>query len=73
MTSSQAALGWLLHKASWIVPIPGTTKESHLLENIHTLTFDVPDSDWLALENAVAAISVVGDRYNTEQPKQTGV
>lgn len=72
MTSSQAALGWLLHKASWIVPIPGTTKESHLLENIHTLTFDIPDSDWLALENAVASIPVVGDRYNAEQQKQVG-
>lgn len=72
MTSSQAALGWLLHKAPWIVPIPGTTKESHLLENIHTLTFDIPDSDWLALENAVASIPVVGDRYNAEQQKQVG-
>lgn len=27
MTSSHAALGWLLHKAPWIVPIPGTTKD----------------------------------------------
>lgn len=72
MTSSQTALGWLLHKAPWIVPIPGTTKESHLLENIHTLTFDIPDSDWLALENAVASIPVVGDRYNAEQQKQVG-
>jgi len=72
MTSSQAALGWLLHKAPYIVPIPGTTKESHLLENIHTLTFDIPDSDWLALENAVASIPVVGDRYNAEQQKQVG-
>lgn len=72
MTSSQAALGWLLHKAPYIVPIPGTTKESHLLENIHTLTFDIPDSNWLALENAVASIPVVGDRYNAEQQKQVG-
>lgn len=39
MTSSQVALGWLLHKAPWVVPIPGTTKESHLLENLHTLSF----------------------------------
>lgn len=26
MTSAQVALGWLLQKAPWIVPIPGTTK-----------------------------------------------
>ncbi|MDE6795502.1 MAG: aldo/keto reductase [Muribaculaceae bacterium] len=72
MTSSQVALGWLLHKAPWIVPIPGTTKESHLLENLHTLAFNVTDSDWEALEMAVAKIPVVGDRYNAEQQKQVG-
>lgn len=70
MTSSQVALGWLLHKAPWIVPIPGTTKESHLIENLHTLAFSVSDDDWLSLENTVAAIPVVGDRYNAEQQKQ---
>lgn len=72
MTSSHAALGWLLHKAPWIVPIPGTTKESHLLENLHTLSFNVSDNEWRELENTVAAIPVVGDRYNAEQQKQVG-
>lgn len=72
MTSSQAALGWLLHKAPWIVPIPGTTKESHLLENLHTLSFNVSDDEWKELENTVVAIPVVGDRYNAEQQKQVG-
>lgn len=72
MTSAQVALGWLLHKAPWIVPIPGTTKESHLLENLHTLTFNVSNEEWRELENTVAAIPVVGDRYNTEQQKQVG-
>lgn len=72
MTSAQVALGWLLHKAPWIVPIPGTTKESHLDENLHTLSFDIDDADWRELETAVAAIPVVGDRYNAEQQKQVG-
>lgn len=72
MTSSQVALGWLLHKAPWIVPIPGTTKESHLLENLHTLAFNVNEAQWRELENAVAAIRIVGDRYNAEQQKQVG-
>ncbi|MDE6368944.1 MAG: aldo/keto reductase [Muribaculaceae bacterium] len=70
MTSAQVALGWLLQKEPWIVPIPGTTKESHLLENLHTVAFDVPKDDWISLENAVAAIPVIGDRYNAEQQKQ---
>lgn len=72
MTSSQVALGWLLHKAPWIVPIPGTTKESHLMENLHTLSFNISDDEWGELENAVAAIPVVGSRYNAEQQKQVG-
>lgn len=72
MTSSQVALGWLLHKAPWIVPIPGMTKESHLVENLHALTFSIPDADWLALEKDVAAIPVTGDRYNAEQQRQVG-
>lgn len=72
MPSAQVALGWLLHKAPWIVPIPGTTKESHLIENLHTLSFNVNGDEWRELENAVAAIPVVGDRYNAEQQKQVG-
>lgn len=72
MTSAQVALGWLLQKAPWIVPIPGTTKLSHLEENLRTLSFELPSDDWQALEAAVSEIPVVGDRYNAEQQRQVG-
>ena len=72
MTATQVALGWLLAKAPWIVPIPGTTKLSHLEENLRTLDFECTPADWLALEKEVMAIPVVGDRYNAEQQKQVG-
>lgn len=72
MTSAQVALGWLLHKAPWIVPIPGTTKVSHLEENLHTFDFALADNEWGELERRVAAIPVVGDRYNAEQQKKVG-
>lgn len=72
VTSSQVALAWLLHKAPWIVPIPGTTKESHLIENLHTLSFNVSEGDWHDLETKVETIHIVGDRYNAEQQKQVG-
>lgn len=72
MTSAQVALGWLMQKATWIVPIPGTTKLSHLEENLHTLDFNLSPEEWEELETAVAAIPVVGDRYNAEQQKQVG-
>lgn len=70
MTSAQLALGWLLQKEPWMVPIPGTTKQSHLEENLHTLAFSLTPEEWKELENRVAAIPVVGDRYNAEQQKQ---
>ena len=70
MTSAQVALGWLLQKAPWIVPIPGTTKLSHLEENLRTLDFSLDAEEWRTLETAVAAIPIVGARYNAEQQKQ---
>ena len=72
MTSAQVALGWLLQKAPWIVPIPGTTKLSHLEENLRTQGFALLPEEWKELENAVASIPVVGDRYNAEQQRQVG-
>lgn len=72
MTSAQVALGWLLQKAPWIVPIPGTTKLAHLEENLRTLEQTCTPEEWKELEDAVAAIPVVGDRYNAEQQKQVG-
>ena len=72
MTSAQVALGWLLQKAPWIVPIPGTTKLAHLEENLRTLDFSLPEADWKELEEATSVIPVVGDRYNAAQQKQVG-
>ena len=72
MTSAQVALGWLLWKTPWIVPIPGTTKLSHLEENLHALDCVCTPVEWRELELAVAAIPVTGSRYNAEQQRQVG-
>ena len=50
MTSSQIALLWMLDKADWIVPIPGTTKLSHLEENLRSLDFKVSRTEWPKLD-----------------------
>ena len=70
MTSAQVALAWLLAKAPFIVPIPGTTKQAHLYENLHTLDFTLSAGDIAELERAVEAIPVIGDRYDAEQQKR---
>ena len=72
MTAAQLALGWLLQKEPWIVPIPGTTKLSHLEENLRALDFKLSTDEWKQLEDAVAAIPIIGDRYNAEQQRQVG-
>ncbi|MBS1949614.1 MAG: aldo/keto reductase, partial [Bacteroidetes bacterium] len=69
-TIAQLALGWLLQKAPYIVPIPGTTKLSHLEENLRTLDFVLTPQEWLELETAVAKIPIVGDRYPASEQKQ---
>lgn len=72
MTLAQLALGWLLQKEPWIVPIPGTTKLSHLEENLRTLDFALSAEEWKQLEDEVSTIPITGDRYNAEQQKQVG-
>jgi len=48
------------------VPILGTTKLSHLEENLRTLDFNISSREWKELEDTVTAIPVVGDWYNAE-------
>lgn len=72
MTISQVALGWLLQKAPFIVSIPGTTKLSHLEENIRALDFSYSTEEWKELEMKVENIKIVGDRYPASEQKQVG-
>lgn len=70
VTAAQIALGWLIQKAPFIVPIPGTTKLSHLEENLRTLNFSFSTQEWDELETVVAKIPIVGDRYPASEQKQ---
>jgi aryl-alcohol dehydrogenase-like predicted oxidoreductase len=62
-TPAQIALAWLLTKASWIVPIPGTTKLERLEENLGATKIDLTDEDVRSLEEASSAVKVEGARY----------
>lgn len=70
ITAAQIALGWLLQKAPYIVPIPGTTKLSHLEENLRTLDFSFSKQEWDELETAIAKIPIIGERYPASEQKQ---
>lgn len=50
-TTHQVALSWLLHHADNIIPIPGTSKVSHLEENMKAAQLELTAADLEKLEN----------------------
>ncbi len=61
-TPAQLALAWLLALKPWIVPIPGTTKLHRLEENLGATSVTLTTSDLNAIDKALAAIPVRGER-----------
>ncbi|MCC6928365.1 MAG: aldo/keto reductase [Gemmatimonadaceae bacterium] len=61
-TPAQIALAWLLAQKPWIVPIPGTTRVSHMLENAGAADVRFTASEVSELNAAVRAIEVHGSR-----------
>jgi aryl-alcohol dehydrogenase-like predicted oxidoreductase len=65
-TPSQLALAWLLHQGEHIIPIPGTTRTEHLLENLAADKVHL-NSDTLHRLNAlINQNTVAGSRYNLQ-------
>lgn len=63
---AQLALAWLLHKAPHILPIPGTTSEAHLLDDLGALNVSLSADVMARLEACIHPSNVVGSRYNTQ-------
>lgn len=66
-TPAQIALAWLLARAPWIVPIPGTRSRDHLSENLGAIDVELTPADIRAIETAISNISVHGGRMNEMQ------
>lgn len=62
-TPAQLALAWLLAQATWIVPIPGTTKVARLKENLGAAALELTSDDLAGIDRAASEIPIVGDRY----------
>jgi aryl-alcohol dehydrogenase-like predicted oxidoreductase len=63
-TPGQIAIAWLLHQGTDIVPIPGTKKRSHLLENVAAASVSLSAADLGRLAMALDPSRIVGERYN---------
>jgi len=72
ITPAQLALGWLLARKPWIVPIPGTRKLSQLADNAAAARVELSAADLAAIEEAAGNITVSGARYPEAFEKLTG-
>lgn len=72
-TPAQLALAWLLAQKQWIVPIPGTTKEHRLLENIGAYAIEFTTDELRQIDSALAEIDVQGARYPDQLERRTGL
>ena len=49
---SQVALNWLLRRDTHVIPIPGATSARHVLENVDTLSWELADEEFAAIDQA---------------------
>jgi aryl-alcohol dehydrogenase-like predicted oxidoreductase len=61
-TAAQVAVGWLLAKKPWIVPIPGTRKLRRLEENLASADVALTEADLEELTRSAASIAIKGGR-----------
>jgi len=66
-TPGQIALAWLLHKGPHIVPIPGTTRRTHLEDNVGAATVSLSGEEMSSLDAALSPENVAGPRYTEKQ------
>ena len=71
LTPAQLALAWLLARASWIVPIPGTTKLHRLQENLLAAATQLTGEDLAEISRAASETVIMGDRHPAELEEKT--
>jgi len=72
-TPAQVALAWLLAQKPWIVPIPGTTKQHRLEENLGAVELQLNGDDLRVINEQMAQIRVHGERLPESALKMTGL
>ncbi len=65
-TPSQLAIAWLLHQGPDILPIPGTTRVEHLLEDLAAADVRLSPEVLARLDEVMHDRLVAGSRYNEQ-------
>jgi len=63
-TAAQVALAWVLAQKPWFVPIPGTTKQHRLEENIAAAEVELTHDDLREIDEGEASLTAAGARYS---------
>jgi len=69
VTPSQLVLAWVLAQGEDVIPIPGTTRVEHLLDNLGALQVHLAVEELRRLEQAVPRGAAAGARYPEPQLK----
>lgn len=62
LTAAQVSLAWLLAQKPWIVPIPGTTKQAHLQENLSSAAYCFTADELRTFTETISSIKITGAR-----------
>jgi aryl-alcohol dehydrogenase-like predicted oxidoreductase len=65
-TPAQLAIAWLLHRGEHVIPIPGTTSVSHLVEDLAAVNVPLDAATMAKLDGLINQHTVVGSRYNAQ-------
>jgi aryl-alcohol dehydrogenase-like predicted oxidoreductase len=63
VTAGQLALAWVQARGADVVPIPGTKRVAYLEQNVAAARLELSADDLAAIEAAVPADAVAGERY----------
>jgi aryl-alcohol dehydrogenase-like predicted oxidoreductase len=61
---AQLAIAWLLHRGDHIIPIPGTTRVTHLAEDLEATSVTLSQATMVKLDDLINQNTVVGSRYD---------
>lgn len=63
---AQLAIAWLLQRGEHVLPLPGTTRTDHLLDDLGAMRVTLDASVTAALDAAFTPATVHGNRYNAQ-------
>jgi len=67
VTAAQLAIAWVASRGQDIIPLIGTKRRDRLTEALAALDLPLSQDDFAAIEAAVPAAAVAGDRYDPAQ------